>query len=111
MPTFFPRLLAALSVILLIGALSLTCIFGINYIGPALTHGTNVDHASGQIVEIGPARDFVLLTATGQHLFFQCMAECRASLAHMQRHMRERAHTDVYYVEGAHKALMALDVD
>lgn len=111
LPTFFPRLLAAFSVIVLISALSLSCVFGVAFVGPALSHGENVEHTAGLIVQIGPARNFVLLTATGQRLAFQCGSNCRASLGHMQRHMRERAHTDVYYIEGEHKTLMALDVD
>lgn len=111
LPTFFPRLLAAFSVIVLIGVLSLTCIFGVAFAGPALSHGANVDHTAGQIIAIGPARNFVLLTATGKRLTFECGSNCRASLGHMQRHMRERAHTDVYYIEGPDKTLMALDVD
>jgi hypothetical protein len=111
LPTFSSRLLAALFVFLLIGSLSLVCILGIALVGPAISHGANVDHAAGQIVALGPGRDFVLLTATGQRLVFQCGNQCRASLGHMQRHMREHAHTDVYYIEGTGKTLMALDVD
>lgn len=109
---FFPRLFAALLVMLLIGGLSLTCVLGIAFFGPALSHGTSVNHAAGQIVSIGPGEDFVLLTATGQRLFFQCGGtQCHASLGHMQRHLSEHAHTDVYYIEGPGKTLMALDVD
>ena len=111
LPTFFPRLLAAFCVLSLIGVLSLSCILGVALIGPALSHGDNVDHAAGQIVSIGPGKNFVLLTATGQRLAFQCKADCRASLEHMLRHLSEHAHTDVYYIEGANKTLMALDVD
>jgi hypothetical protein len=29
----------------------------------------------------------------------------------MLRHLSEHAHTDVYYIDGANKTLMALDVD
>jgi hypothetical protein len=111
LPTFSSRLFAALFVIVLIGSLSLISILGIAIIGPAVGHGTNVDHAAGKIVEVGPGRDFVLLTETGQRLAFQCGNGCRASLAHLQRHLREHAHTDVYYVAGTNKTLMALDVD
>ena len=111
LPAFVPRLLAAFSVILLIGLLAFSCILGIALLGPALEHGTNVDHTTGQIVAIGPGRNFVLLTAAGQRMTFQCGAECRASLGHMQRHQQEHAHTDVYYIEGAGNTWMALDVD
>lgn len=109
--TAFPRLWAAFCVVLLIGALSLSCILGVAWVGPALSHGANVEHAAGQIIALGPGKDFTLLTATGQHLVFQCGMECRASLAHMQRHMGEHAHTDVYYIEGPDTSLTALDVD
>jgi hypothetical protein len=111
LPAFVPRFLAVLCVALLIGVLSLAGILGIAVLGPALGHGENVDHAAGVIVALGPGKDFVLLTATDQRLVFQCGGECRASLAHMLRHMREKAHTDVYYIEGVHQTLMALDVD
>lgn len=111
LPTFFPRLYAAFCVLLLIGTCSLTGVLGLAFAVPALSHGTHVDHASGQIVVVGPGKDFILLTATGQRLVFQCGDQCRASLAHMQRHEREHAHTDVYYIEGAGRTLMALDVD
>jgi hypothetical protein len=111
LPAFFPRLLAAFWVFVLIGALSLSCILGVAFIGPAMSHGENVDHTAGVIVKLGPGKDFVLLTATGQQLTFQCGAECRASLGHLQRHYAEHAHTDVYYITGASQALTALDVD
>lgn len=112
LPVFFPRLLATFCVVLLIGGLSLSCIVGIVFIGPALRHGTSVSHAAGKIASIGPGKDFVLVTATGKRLFFRCGGvECRASLGHMQRHLREHANTDVYYIQGPDKMLMALDVD
>ena len=98
--------------ILLIGGLSLACIAGIAFAGPLLHHGTNVSHASGKITSIGPGKDFVLVTSTGQQLFFQCAdAACHASLGHMQRHLREHANTDVYYIQGPQQTLMAVDVD
>ena len=111
LPAFFPRLFAAFWVVILIGGLALSCLLGIAFLGPALSHGQNVDHAAGRIVLIGPGMNFTLETASGQKLSFQCGTECRASLPHMQRHLVEHAHTDVYYIEGPNKALMALDVD
>ena len=33
------------------------------------------------------------------------------SLGHMQRHLREHAYTDVYFVQGPNNSLMALNVD
>lgn len=109
--TFIPRLLATLCVVVLIGGISLLSIWGIAWAGPALRHGTHIEHAAGEIVALGPGRNFTLLTATGRRLTFQCGSECQASLGHMQRHMSEQAHTDVYYIEGPANKLMALDVD
>ena len=96
---------------LLIGSLVLVCVGGVAMIGPMFAHGDNVAHADGKIISIGPGRDFVLDTASGQHLVFQCTDQCLASLGHMQRHLREQAHTDVYYIQGPNKSLMVLNVD
>jgi hypothetical protein len=106
-----PRVAAALVVVVLIGSIALACIGVVAWLGPMLAHGDNVDHEAGTIVSIGPGRDFVLLTVDGERLSFFCEGQCRASLAHMQRHLREHAHTDVYYLPGPDKSLMALDVD
>ena len=97
--------------LLLIGSVSLVGVGGVALIGPMFTHGDNAAHTDGKIVSIGPGRDFVLVTSNGQHIFFQCMDQCLASLAHMQRHLREHAHTDVYFIQGTGKILMALNVD
>jgi hypothetical protein len=111
LPSIFPRVAAAIFELLLIGSLSLACVGGVALIGPMFAHGDNVAHADGKIVSIGPGRNFVLDTASGQHLVFQCTDQCRASLGHMQRHLRENAHTDVYYIQRPSKSLMALNVD
>ena len=105
------RIAAAIFVCLLIGSISLACVGAVALIGPMFTHGDNVAHADGKIVLIGPGRDFVLETASGQRFTFQCTDQCRASLGHMQRHLRDHAHTDVYFVQGPNNSLMALNVD
>jgi hypothetical protein len=91
--------------------MSFVCIGAVALIGPGLTHATNVEHTDGKIVAIGPGKNFMLETTTGQHLYFQCADQCRASPGHMQRHLSEHAHTDVYYIKGPDKSLMAVDVD
>jgi hypothetical protein len=111
LPSIFPRIAAAIFVLLLIGSLGLAAVGGVALIGPMFAHGDNVAHADGKIIAIGPGRDFVLDTASGQYLVFQCTDQCRASLGHLQRHLSEHAHTDVYYVQGPNKSLMALNVD
>lgn len=107
----FPRVAAAICILVLIGSLALVCIGGIALIGPLFTQGHAATHTGGKIVSIGPGRDFVLETATGQDLHFQCAEQCRASLGHMQRHLREHASTDVYYITGPNKSLLAVNVD
>ncbi len=106
-----PRLSAAIFVLLLIGVLSLIGISGVMWIGPEIAHGTGVGHNDGQIISIGPNMDFVLLTASGQKVYFQCSGRCRGERNHMQRHLTEKAHTDVYYKQDANKNLIAVDVD
>jgi hypothetical protein len=109
--SFVPRIAAAIFVCLLIGVISLVCVGVVALVGPMFAHGENVAHTDGKIISIGPGKDFVLETASGQHFVFQCTSQCRASLGHMQRHLRERAHTDVYFVLGSDNNLMALNVD
>ena len=111
LPPFLPRFKAALFVVLLIGSIALVVIVGAALVEPALVHGNNVVHTNGKIVSIGPNRNFVLETPAGLRLSFLCGTQCRASLGHMQRHLREHANTDVYFVQGPNASLMALDVD
>ena len=111
MASLMPRLAAIVCVMLLIGSIALAGIGAVALFGPVLAHGNNTEHAAGQIVAIGPGEDFVLKTASGTSMMFQCATQCRASLGHLQRHLREHAHTDVYYIQGPGNTLMALDVD
>ncbi len=111
MASLMPRLAAIVCVVLLIGSIALAGIGGVALFGPVLAHGNDAEHAAGQIVAIGPGEDFVLKTASGASMAFRCAAQCRASLGHLQRHLREHAHTDVYYIQGPDNTLMVLDVD
>lgn len=109
--SLLPRVAAIGCVALLIGSIAIASIGAVALFGPVLAHGNNAEHAAGQIVAIGPGDDFVLKTASGQSMAFQCAAQCHASLGHLQRHLQEHAHTDVYYIQGPDNALMVLDVD
>jgi hypothetical protein len=106
-----PRVAAAVFVLLLIGSLGLASVGSVALIGPMLTHGINVEHDAGTIVAVGPGTDFVLKTANGQDVHFQCSDRCLRMAAHMQRHLREHAHTDVYYVQEGQNDLLAVNVD
>ena len=107
----FPRMSAAIFVFLLVGSLALVCVGGVAFLGPTLAHGNNVEHADGKIIALGPGMNFVLKTASGQNLHLQCGNQCRASLGHLERHLHEHAHTDVYYMVGPNNSLLVMDVD
>ena len=106
-----PRITAAIFVLIVIGSLGTASIAGVAFIGPMIAHGNNVTHDAGTIVALGPGTDFVLETANGQDMHFHCSNRCLNMAEHLQRHLREHAHTDVYYVQQGQHVLLAVDVD
>ncbi len=109
-----PRITAVLFLLLLISGLSFVCIDTMNLIAPTHKYGGEMEHVEGKIVQMavsGSGMDFVLETANGQFMRFQCINSCYASPWHIERHLREHATTDVYYVEGPQHSLQAMDVD
>ena len=110
----FPRITAVVFLLLLIGGLTYVCINTINLIAPPHSYGSNVEHVEGEIVQMEVSRsemDFVLETANGQLMHFHCANPCHASPWHVERHLREHANTDIYYVEKPGNNLLVLDVD
>ncbi len=107
----FPRLTAAMFVLILIGCFALIGIGSVAFAGPEMTHTMMADHDSGMIMAIHPDMSFTLKTSNGKEVSFQCIDRCKAAISHMTRHESEKAHTDVYYVEEANNILIALDVD
>ncbi len=107
----FTRIGAAIFVLLLIGSLAFAGVAAAAWLGPMGAHGMNVMHADGDVIQVGPGKNFVLETATGQKMAFVCGTGCRASLRHLQRHLKEKAHTDVYYVQGPNHELLVVDAD
>jgi hypothetical protein len=113
-----PRVTAAIFVALLIGCLAFVCVSGVVVFAATSTASiggiqeSDVGHDAGTIIAIGPGKDFILETAAGHKVYFQCEDQCRATLAHLQRHRLEHAHTDVYYnLKVIGSALLAVDVD
>ncbi|GCE10620.1 hypothetical protein [Tengunoibacter tsumagoiensis] len=117
----FPRLSAAITVIVLIGVIALIIIGVLNATGPLLVHGSSitdtvdgtmhmVEHESGTILRQKSDHSFVLVTATGQQKLFQCKQRCLLQLGHIQRHINEHARTDIYYIH-MDTILEAIDVD
>lgn len=106
----FPRITAAVFVLLLIGCFALVGIGSVALVGPGMTHNAMTDHDAGTIVTI-TNMSFTLKTANGKQVSFQCLDRCKVAFSHMTRHELEKAHTDVYYVEEANNIFLALDVD
>ncbi len=107
----FPRITAAVFVLLLIGCFALVGIGSVALVGPEMTHSVMTDHDAGTIMAIRTDMSFTLKTTNGKQVSFQCSDRCKVALSHMARHEFEKAHTDVYYVEEANSIFLALDVD
>jgi hypothetical protein len=107
----YTRIGAAIFVLVLMGAFAFAGIAAVAWLGPMVTHGTNVMHVGGTILHVGPDKNFVFQTETDEQLAFVCNTNCQASLRHLLRHLKEKAHTDVYYVEAPSHELLAIDVD
>ena len=107
----FPRVSAAIFVLLLIGCFALLGVGSVVLAGPLLTHSETAAHDAGIIKTINPKdMSFTLLTADHKLVHFQCSGRCRTALGHMNRHVIEKAHTDVYFVDMGN-IFLALDVD
>jgi len=107
----YTRIGAAIFVILLIGSLAFAGVGAAAWLGPMGAHGTKVMHAGGDVIHVGPGKNFVLETDTGKKMAFVCGTDCRASLRHLQRHLKEKAHTVFYYVQEQNGELLAVDAD
>jgi hypothetical protein len=108
---FFSRLSAFFTVVVLIGLITLAIIGLTDAVGYSITRGPNTEHLAGTITKMGPGPVFVLKTAAGKLVSFQCTERCISSEPHMQRHLNEHAHTDVYYVRATNSTLIAVNVD
>lgn len=109
--TTFSRIAAALTV-----AAAFTLIIGITIlvtlsVGTQITHGSMVAHQHGIVVsKSGVDNSLMFKTDSGQVIHFVCTQHCLAQLGHIQRHIQERAGTDVYYKQ-ENDTFVAVDVD
>jgi hypothetical protein len=108
---FTPRVSAAIFVLLLIGLLGFAGVAVASWLGPMSAHGTNVMHVGGDVIQVGPGKNFLFETDAKEKLAFVCGIGCRASLRHLIRHVKEKAHTDAYYIIGPDHTLLVKDVD
>lgn len=110
----YPRATAALLVVLFIGVVSMVVIIGVNSVGPILDHGTTVQHVSGKIKQITHDTTGISFTATVgvKTMQFRCTSRCLTSVSHLQRHLNEKAPTDIYYkLDPTTGAPIAIDAD
>ncbi|HTI13892.1 MAG TPA: hypothetical protein VL461_04870 [Dictyobacter sp.] len=106
------RIAAFIAVIILIAVVSIAAFDVTHALGAEITHGPSVAHADGVIVSMNLNKNFVLKEANGVQQQFQCVDRCLMAQSHMQRHIREKAHTDIYYIrDKANNELLAVDVD
>lgn len=107
---------AGICVLLLVGIAAVLALGITQVAGAQMTTGAT-QHAQGKIVSLtGSEKDFLLRVSDGHVLHFRCGNGCKASLAHIRRHITEKATTDVYYQalpgrQGGTPQLMALYVD
>jgi hypothetical protein len=70
-----------------------------------------VEHKHGIILSKSDIdNSLVFKTDSGQVMHFTCKLRCLSQLEHMQRHIHERAPTDVYYKQ-ENNTFAAVDVD
>jgi hypothetical protein len=112
----FTRMVAAAFVVVLLGVVVYAVIAGVAWAGPLYLRDARfanpaVMHVAGKVIKVGPGKDFVLEMSSGKTMTFQCGTDCQASLGHLERHMKEKANTDVYYEVGADGIFVATDAD
>jgi hypothetical protein len=92
----FPRLAAWIVCGALMGAVTVEAVIGLGLAGPAVPAGA--EHVHGIVVAVRPTGVFALRVAGhAGALWFHPAAGASISLAHLWRHLRERAGTDVVY--------------
>jgi hypothetical protein len=106
-----PRISAAIIIFVFLAAISLVVINGSSWAEGIAMHGSAVEHQHGKIESLGPGSTIVFKTDAGAILDLQCSARCLTELHHVQRHITEKAPTDLYYTENASRNLVALDID
>lgn len=96
----FPKLAAWVMVLALVGVGTLSAWQGLRALEPGAP--SHLSHIQGVVVAVRAGGEFAVRVPShsghpGNTLWFQVAHGARISLAHLQRHLRERAPTDVYY--------------
>lgn len=107
----FPRVAAAIVVsVLLIITSTITIIITQN-IGAAITYSTGVIHKHGTVIgKVDATKSLTFKTDNGEILHLICTQRCLTEFGHMERHINEKAPTDLYYKEEGNQDI-AVNVD
>ncbi len=112
--TRFPSLTAWIVTLALIGAGTLAAIRGVGMLEQSVP--THLDHMHGGIVAMSAGGLFAVeepgqSSGHGKLIWFRVARGAHISLAHVERHLHERAPTDIYYETAAPGVLLAWVAD
>lgn len=108
-----PRMKAIIFTVLIIGIVSFAAIEVYALAMPMLDHGTIAQHDDGTVVSMNASNTVLTLKSavSGKTVEFECGARCRSQIQHIRRHITEKAHTDVYFIQQGTGLPLAIDVD
>ena len=106
----FPRVTAWLMTLALVGLVTLCAVQGLRALEPGAP--AHLDHVQGTITAVHGG-DVFAVRAPGRSrvIWFRVAHGAHISLAHLRRHLHERATTDVYYQDQPHEPLLAWIAD
>lgn len=112
--TRFPSLSAWIMTLALVGAVTLAAVRGLGVLESSIP--THLDHMHGEIVAMRGGGQFAVeepgqAPEHGKMIWFRVAPGSSISLAHIQRHLREHAPTDVYFETSAPGVLFAWVAD
>jgi len=108
-----PRMKAIIFTVLIIGIVSFAAIEVYARVMPTLDHGSIAQHDDGTIVSMNASNTVLTLKSavSGKMVEFECSARCLSQIQHIRRHITEKAHTDVYFIQQGAGLPLAIDVD
>lgn len=108
----FNRVAAFFVALLLIIVLSVVSIEVTLKIGSAITHTSNALMNGGFIESFdNDGNGFMFKTDEGAIMHFTCNAVCMQNKPHLERHVTEKAHTNIYYINAADGNFSIVDID
>lgn len=106
----FPRVTAWIVTLALIGFATLGALQGLRALEPGAPQ--RMEHAHGIITAMRGTDDFaVRVPGHAEVVWFHIAQGAHVSCAHLLRHLRERAPTDIYYLDQQHGPQLAWIVD